>query len=60
MPTWLTTAIWIILWLWSLLEIAGLWLFIKYPKARYNVFGAIKVYLWVLFTICWFSYQYID
>jgi hypothetical protein len=60
MSLWLTVAIWIILILWSIIEVVGMYVLLKHPKARYTMSSSIMTYFWIVFVVCWFCFQFID
>ena len=57
MPTWLNIAIWIIMILWSLVEIQGLYHLCTRPRVYYTMASSIVSYLWVLIMILWISFN---
>lgn len=59
MSNWLTEAIWIILILWSIVEIVGLHGVINNPRARYTRTSKTVTYLWIVFIVSWFCFQFI-
>ena len=45
MSNWLTIAVWILLTLWSIIEVTALYVFFKHPRARYTMSSSIMTYL---------------
>jgi len=59
MTLWLTVSIWIIFVFWSLIEVHGMYVFCTHQHIRYSKFASRVTLLWVVFSVFWFSYQFI-
>lgn len=56
MPTWLFVAINIILGLWSITEIHGLYILGSKPRAYYTMAATLVTYVWVICVVLWCCY----
>lgn len=57
MPTWLVYDIWVVLSMWSIIEIGGLYSFIQDPKLHYTNRAMLVTSCWFVLVVFWICYR---
>lgn len=58
MNNWIVYAVWVILTLWSLIEMSGIYALITNPGLEYSRVSNIVTSFWVVAIVFWISYRF--